>query len=144
MKSQAMLNKYLANLAVMIFKLHNLHWNVVGKEFVQVHLFTEELYDEIFGYFDAVAELQKMNGLMPDSRLEDYMKNADIKEAPTKIFSIEEVFEHLVADLTRLIEQAKEVRVSLDEEGCFTGVAMMEEHVGNYVKKLWFLKSIVA
>lgn len=144
MKSQAMLNKYLANLAVMIFKLHNLHWNVVGKEFVQVHLFTEELYDEIFGYFDAVAELQKMNGVMPDSRLEDYMKNADIKEAPTKIFSIGEVFDYLVADINRLIEQAKEVRISLDEEGCFTGVAMMEEHIGNYAKKLWFLKSIVA
>lgn len=144
MKSQAMLNKYLANLAVMIFKLHNLHWNVVGKEFVQVHLFTEELYDEVFGYFDAVAEIQRMNGLIPDSRLEDYMKNADIKEAPAKIFSIGEVFDHLVADLTRLIEQAKEVRASLDEEGCFTGVAMMEDHVANYVKKLWFLKSIVA
>lgn len=144
MKSQEMLNKYLANLAVMIFKLHSLHWNVVGKEFVQVHLFTEELYDEIFEYFDAVAEIQRMNGLIPDSRLEDYLKKADIKEVPTKIFSIQEVFDHLVADITRLIEQAKEVRASLDEEGCFTGVAMMEDHVANYIKKLWFLKSIVA
>lgn len=144
MKSQVMLNKYLANIAIMIFKLHSLHWNMVGKEFVQLHLYTEEVYDELFLYFDAVAELQKMNGVTPDSRLEDYMKNADIKEVPTKAFSIQEVFEYLVADITRLQEQATELRKSLDEEDCFTGVAMMEEHVASYMKRLWFLKSIVA
>lgn len=144
MKSQEMLNRYLANLAVMIFKLHSLHWNVVGKEFVQVHLFTEELYDELFAYFDAVAEIQRMNGLIPDSRLEDYMKKADIKEVPTKLFSIKEVFDYLIADVNRLKDQAVELRQSLDAEGCFTGVAMMEDHVANYVKKIWFLNSIVA
>ena len=39
---------YLANLAVWNAKLHNLHWNVVGPAFVQVHEFTESLYDEVF------------------------------------------------------------------------------------------------
>ena len=34
---------YLANLAVWNAKLHNLHWNVVGRAFVQVHEYTEGL-----------------------------------------------------------------------------------------------------
>ena len=48
-------NQYLANLAVVTFKLHNVHWNTVGTQFVQVHKYTEELYDETFEFFDAVA-----------------------------------------------------------------------------------------
>lgn len=44
---------YLANLAVLNAKLHNLHWNVVGRAFIQVHEYTEGLYDELFEQFDA-------------------------------------------------------------------------------------------
>ena len=33
------LNTYLANLAVINIKIHNLHWNVVGSQFVAVHEF---------------------------------------------------------------------------------------------------------
>ena len=36
-------NQYLANLAVVTFKLHNVHWNTVGTQFVRVHEYTEEL-----------------------------------------------------------------------------------------------------
>ena len=50
---------YLANLAVLNAKLHNLHWNVVGRAFIQVHEYTEGLYDELFEQFDAVAEAMK-------------------------------------------------------------------------------------
>ena len=69
-------NQYLANLAVVTFKLHNVHWNTVGTQFVRVHEYTEELYDETFEFFDAVAEILKMNDVTPDSRLADYLKNA--------------------------------------------------------------------
>ena len=41
MKLQKEFNQYLADLAVMTFKLHNLHWNVTGSQFVPVHEFTE-------------------------------------------------------------------------------------------------------
>ena len=52
------LNVYLSNLALWNVKLHNLHWNVTGRTFVQIHEFTEKLYDEVFEQFDAVAEIQ--------------------------------------------------------------------------------------
>lgn len=41
------LNVYLSNLALWNVKLHNLHWNVTGRTFVQIHEFTEKLYDEV-------------------------------------------------------------------------------------------------
>ena len=41
------INKYLANLAVEYFKLHNLHWNVIGINFKSTHEYLEVLYDGI-------------------------------------------------------------------------------------------------
>ena len=57
MKLQKEFNQYLADLAVMTFKLHNLHWNVTGSQFVPVHEFTEALYDKLFEYFDVGNDL---------------------------------------------------------------------------------------
>ena len=40
------LNTYLANLAVLNIKIHNLHWNIVGSQFVSVHEYLESEYDK--------------------------------------------------------------------------------------------------
>ena len=65
MKKVELLNKYLSNLAVLLIKLHNLHWNVVGQQFMSIHNFTESQYDTYFGYYDDVAEALKMQGQRP-------------------------------------------------------------------------------
>jgi starvation-inducible DNA-binding protein len=69
MKHLELLQKYLSNLGVLIVKLHNVHWNVVGNQFLRVHTFTEEVYDEMFKNYDEVAELLKMKNIMPLSTM---------------------------------------------------------------------------
>ena len=59
------LDIYLANLAVNYIKLHNLHWNVIGKTFKQVHEYLEEVYDETTESLDEIAVYQKMFGVYP-------------------------------------------------------------------------------
>ena len=51
------LNTYLANLAVINIKIHNLHWNIVGSQFVSVHEYLESEYDKAGERLDEVAEL---------------------------------------------------------------------------------------
>ena len=81
---------YLANLAVLNAKLHNLHWNVVGRAFIQVHEYTEGLYDELFEQFDAVAEAMKMRGGFPPVRLSEFLKIATVEELDTRDFTVTE------------------------------------------------------
>jgi len=83
MKNLNLIQSYLSNLAVLNVKLHNIHWNVVGPQFVEVHNFTESVYDELFESFDQVAELLKMKGLMPLSTMAEYLENATIQEVIT-------------------------------------------------------------
>lgn len=143
MKHIDLLQKYLANLNVLNVKLHNVHWNVVGKQFMTVHEFTEEIYDEIFENVDAVAELLKMKEETPLSTMAEYLENASIKEIKGKEFSIEEALEIVREDMKSMKELATEIRNLADEEGDFETVAMFEDYVAYYSKNIWFLNSML-
>lgn len=141
MKLQKDFNQYLAGLAVMNFKLHNLHWNVKGVEFMAIHKFTEELYDTFFEYFDAVAEHEKIFGVMPDCKLADYMNNSKIKEVEPKDFSAKEALEIIRDDLKALRDEALALRKLSEESDYFEAVTLFEEHIGYYNKQLWFVSA---
>lgn len=143
MKNLDLLNQYVANLAVWNVKLHNLHWNVVGKDFILVHNFTEELYDDAFAKFDDVAELIKIKNEMPLSTLSEYIKVASIKEIPGKDFNTTEVLEILKSDMELMKTLGVEIRNLADSEDDFATVAMFEDHIGHFSKNLWFVNSML-
>lgn len=136
------LQVFLSNLAVWNQKLHNMHWNVEGKLFFQLHGKTEEMYDEVFEQFDEVAELIKIKGKLPLASLSDYIKHATLKELESKTFTTDEVIDVIMSDLTALNELAREIRDEADKSGDFTVVMMFEEFVANYEKNLWFLRAL--
>lgn len=143
MKHLNLIQKYLSNLAVLNVKLHNIHWNVVGNQFVRVHTFTEEIYDELFDSFDEVAELLKMKDTMPLSTMDEYLKNTDIEEIKAKDFSIKESLEIVKKDLEIMKKLAIEIRNTADEEGDFETVAIFEDYTASFSKNIWFLNSML-
>ncbi|MBC8589806.1 Dps family protein [Wansuia hejianensis] len=143
MKHVNLLQKYLANLGVMNVKLHNIHWNVIGPQFMEVHKFTEEIYDSLFEDFDQVAELLKMKNEMPLSTMASFLKESSIEEIEAKDFSVKESLEILKKDMEIMKELAVEIRNLADEEGDFETVAIFEDYVGEYSKNLWFLSSML-
>ncbi len=143
MNNANQLNVYLANLAVWTAKLHNIHWNVTGCAFVQVHEFTEKLYDNTFEQYDAVAEVQKMRDEMPLVRLSDFLKVATIQEVDAKDFGIEEALKIVQADMQEMASLAKVIRDEADEKDDFQIVSMFEDYLDGYAKNLWFLKAML-
>jgi starvation-inducible DNA-binding protein len=136
------LNVYLANLAVLNVKLHNLHWNVVGPQFVQLHEFTEKAYDRAFEDYDTVAELLKMRGESPLVSLKDYLAHTTLSELPSKAFTAKELLDIVETDYVALCQQAKVIRQSLDEAGDDTAVMVFDDFIAAYQKDLWFLKAL--
>lgn len=143
MKLEKEFNEYLADLVVWTTKLHNIHWNVRGEQFVQVHEYTEAEYDKAFVRSDDVAEFLRKQELTPVSTLKEYLKISHIEEVEPKAFEIKEAFEIVLADMEHLRKHATELRNAADEEGLFTAVAILEDHVADYDKQIWFLKSIL-
>lgn len=138
-----LMNNYVSNLAVMNVKLHNLHWNVVGMEFMPIHLKTEELYTDMFMKYDDVAEQIKILGETPLATMKDYLEKATIEEIPVKAFAPKEVVGIVIEDINVLVALAKDIRRVADDEGDFTVVAMFEAHIEYFSKELWFLNAMV-
>lgn len=137
------LNVYLSNLAILNSKLHNLHWNVVGRTFFQAHEFTEKMYDDAFKQFDDVAELLKMKNEAPLVKMADYLKNATIKEIDAKDFTTDEVLKIVEADIKEMATLAKQIRDEASAKDDFQVANQFEDYLASYSKNQWFLRAML-
>ncbi len=138
------LDVYLSNIFVFNQKLHNLHWNVEGLQFKPVHEYLEEIYDGQFEKLDEVAEYYRMNGKRPPALINDYLKNATIKEVDAdRGYSVKETLEIVLDDLTLMHDLAVVIRGDADEDDNFKLVNIMEAHAEEYTKQIWFIKSML-
>ena len=136
------LNTYLANLAVLNIKIHNLHWNIVGSQFVSVHEYLESEYDKAGERLDEVAEIIRMSGEFPVANLKEYLEISTIKEIETsKEISIKEALEIVLSDIKLQKELALEIRKEADEADNFPVANVMENHIEDYNKQIWFVES---
>lgn len=137
-----LLNNFVADLAVMNVKLHNLHWNVTGIHFIAIHKYTEDLYDDLFEKYDEVAEHVRMLGEYPLASMKQYLEHTGIKEIETHQIDDTKVITTLIDDLTYLREKITEIRNTADEANQFTTVALFEDYAGDFDKQLWILKAM--
>ena len=144
MKNVAMMNSYLSDLVVFYHKLHDLHWNVKGMQFVPVHLYTESRYEDMAGKFDEIAELVLQHGEKPVSSISEYLSLSSVKELNRGSYRDEEVLRILFEDMSLLKDEATKLREAMDAEGLFDVVAALEGHISGYNKELWFLQSMMA
>lgn len=138
------LNAYLANVAVLYVKLHNMHWNVTGSQFKAVHEYLETLYDGMADVLDEVAEALKMNGEMPLASMKEYLAVATIEELDSRARDVKTVLDTVLADLEAMKAQAEAIRLAADAEDRYDIVGLMEDELGNYNKTIWFLKATLA
>ena len=138
-KQKKLMNQYVADLAVLNVKFHNLHWNVVGERFEAVHVYVEKLYDMLFENYDEVAERLKMLGEFPLASMKSYLEVTNVKEITVKDYTIPEVFEILKAEVENLKALATEIRHLADEAEDFVTVGMLEDEIAAYDKEIWFM-----
>jgi starvation-inducible DNA-binding protein len=86
------LNKVLGNTFVMYYKTHSYHWNVEGRSFFADHTFLEEIYTEVYGVVDAIAEhIRYLDAYTPTSlmKLKQYstISEDDIVVPPLQMIS---------------------------------------------------------
>ena len=93
--------------------------------------------------FDEVAELLKMNGEYPLASLKDFLAVSEIKELESRDYSVKESLEIALADIKVLKENALELRKLAAEEDFYPLQVMMEDHLANYNKVVWFIESML-
>ena len=94
---QAALKIALANTFIMYFKAHSYHWNVEGMAFPQYHEFFGDLYDELYGAVDPIAEhIRAIDGYAPISTM-DLITSGTIPEDMEKPMSTGDMVSNLLS-----------------------------------------------
>ena len=128
----------LANLQVHYANLRNLHWNVKGKGFFVLHEKYEELYNDVAGKVDEVAERMLQLGATPEHRYSVYLKQAQVAE--TDVVSCGKQGLDYVADVLKvLIAQERDILSSASQAGDEVTVSMMSDYLKEQEKLAWML-----
>ena len=132
--------KALSNVYHFSFKLQFYHWNVEGKNFKEYHELFGEMYDDVFGSIDTLAELIRTLDAYVPSTLSNIKDNSRISE-PQKIMSSDEMINQALLDnmivtaslldVYRLAEQQSDVGISNFVQG----------RIQSHEKHKWFLRS---
>ena len=137
------LNLFLSNLNVFYRKLQNYHWNIKGEDFFNVHEKLEELYNDVNEQIDEIAEhILILNG-NPLGTMKDYLEKTQIKEANNEKILSKEIFKNILNDYNILLENAKKVKESADNEKQYATSALMDEYLLEFSKKIWMIKQML-
>ena len=125
------LNVLLADYHLYYQKLRNYHWNVIGKNFFDLHEKFEELYDDAKLKVDEIAERILTLRFQPTSNLSEYLKKSNLKESPSDL-SDGEMIKNLLDDHGLLLKQMRKV-VDIAEKGDDEGTIDL---IGAYIREL--------
>lgn len=134
------LNILLADYHIYYQKLRNFHWNVIGKNFFDLHEKFEELYDDAKLKVDEIAERILTLRYQPTSNLSDYLKASNLQEAPSDI-SDSKMIEFLLKDHGLLLKQMRKVVDVADAGGDEGTIDLIGAYIRELEKTSWMLDS---
>lgn len=134
------LNILLADYNLYYQKLRGFHWNILGKNFFDLHEKFEELYNDAKIKVDEIAERVLTLGHHPVSQFKEYLSMSSLKE--TKALSTdEEMINELLNDHGIILNQMREI-IKKAEEGQDEGTIDL---IGGYIRELekfsWMLNA---
>jgi len=134
------LNDLLANYQIFYQNLRGFHWNIKGKEFFELHLKFEELYNDAVIKIDELAERILTLGGEPLHTFSDYLGSTEIKEAkgitngPKGVEIVLQNFSVLIDKERKILSLANEA----DDEGTSTQIG---DYITQTEKVIWMLDS---
>ncbi|QTE23528.1 Dps family protein [Polaribacter cellanae] len=134
------LNVLLADYHVYYQKLRNFHWNVLGKNFFELHRKFEEMYNDTRIKIDEVAERIVTFRYHPISKLSDYIEISRIKES-SPLLSDTEMVAVLIDDHSILLEQLNRVIDKANEAKDEGTIDLIGAYIRELEKSTWMLNA---
>lgn len=136
-----MMKKVLADTFAMYLKAHNYHWNVEGINFPQYHEFFGNLYEELHGAVDPIAEqIRALDSYAPGS-FTRFMELTDIEDEMT-VPMAQDMARRLLADNEKVLATLN-LTFKLADEFDKQGLAdFIAGRIDVHSKHAWMLRSI--
>jgi len=130
----------LANTFTMYMKTHGYHWNVIGSDFPQYHDFFGDLYAEVHGAVDDIAEqLRQINSFAPGSlqrmkELSELEEDDLVPNAAKMVVNLIAANDKVLSSLIECYEMAEEAK----EYGLSN---FLQDRITAHKKHGWMLKA---
>lgn len=132
----------LADSFAFYLKAHNYHWNVEGPNFAEYHKFLGDLYEEVFGAVDTIAELLRAeNSYVPASFLR--YKELSTIEDETTIPPPITMMARLRDDNMRVLNSLTAAYEVAEREKRFGTSNALQDRITAHEKHGWMLRSFV-
>ncbi|MGC1514665.1 MAG: DNA starvation/stationary phase protection protein [Maribacter sp.] len=132
------LNVLLADYNLYYQNLRGYHWNVLGKNFFDLHIKFEELYTDARIKIDEIAERILTLRHHPSSEFSKYFEMSSIKET-SSLITDKEMVNHILNQHQLLLKQMTKVIKKAEAGGDEGTIDMMGAYIGELEKVSWML-----
>lgn len=135
------MKKVLADTFALYLKAHNYHWNVEGINFPQYHEFFGNLYKELHGAIDPIAEEIRALGAYAPGSMSRYLEMTDIEDETNVPMGLEMAHRLMLDNLVVLntLNIAFKLANEFDKQGLADFLA---GRIDVHNKHGWMLRSI--
>ena len=136
------LNKVLAETFSFYLKTQFFHWNVEGENFYFHHKFLEDIYSEVYGAVDAIAEhVRALDGYAAGS-LTRFKQLSGIEDQ-VQVVQGTEIFNILHGDNEKLLTTLRITQSQAEKFGLVGLQNFLQDRVDQHKKHAWMLRATI-
>lgn len=134
------LKETLADSFTFALKAQSYHWNVMGSDFPQLHDFFGELYGEVQGAVDPIAEqIRQLDAFAPGTlaRMKELTSVSEDDKIPVAL----KMVENLIAANDVVMKSMTEAYEMAEEQKMFALSNFLQDRLTAHSKHRWMLKA---
>ncbi len=139
-KLAANLQRVLVDLIALHLQGKQAHWNVVGRNFRDLHLQLDEIVDEAREHGDTIAERMRALDAVPDGRLRTVAQTTSLPELPAGEIDTARTVDLVTELLRHAAGTAREVHDAVDAEDPTTA-DLLHAVIDGLEKQAWMLSA---
>jgi len=137
------LNNLLANYQLFYMNVRGFHWNIKGRDFFELHVKFEELYDSLVIKVDEIAErILTLEG-KPLHSFSEYFKVAKIEEVVNVTSGVDGV-QSILDTYKVIISMQREILELAGDAGDEGTAALMSDYIREQEKEVWMYNSFMS
>lgn len=130
----------LADTFAFYLKSHYYHWNVEGPDFSQYHTLLKEIYEEVFGAIDNIAEQIRALDAYAPGGLKRFSELTTIKE-DNSVPSAIEMLKRLLDDNNKVINTLIDTYKAAEKANEYGLANFLQDRIDVHKKHGWMLRA---
>jgi starvation-inducible DNA-binding protein len=129
-----------SSLFVLFHKTWVFHWNVVGKDFTQLHQLFGGQYEAMFEEIDRLSEHMRYLNVKPLSSLSRMLEVTQIQEAASST-TADKMLSELLENNEKFCEMLKQISEEAEEQKSYATANLVQDLMESHGKFIWQLRA---